>query len=131
MSEEGKPSWEDYMAGSILTCGVVWAWSMIMGLIQRSTQGSLGFAVAAFSYVVYAMGGAMASYIVSRKATRRHLVVGVKMGLASWGANMLIVFPFLSERSPGAMVVLLVSLLAGSVAGALTRGKLAGRRGRG
>ena len=73
-----------------------------------------------FSFIVYLLGGAIASYIiVRRKPTEKPIFEGIKVGIGTIIILVLIVFPRSEKRSLGATLAVMASTFIGSLLGTL------------
>jgi len=69
------------------------------------------------SYVVFVAGGAVASYIVCRRAGSNHLFVGLKVVGLAWIFSA-VFMPATSEASIDLALVMLVCFVIGGLSGA-------------
>lgn len=111
---ERKPNLYDYVAGAMLASGFVWTWAQVLPYLLWVPQTLLVVA----SYVIYLSGGIVASYLVCRRASSRHLFVGIKLAALTWGSSVFTMLSIVTEPTVELVVALLVIFVAGGVAGA-------------
>lgn len=113
---EGKrpPTATDYMAGAMLANGFVWIWTQALPYLSWVPYGLLAEA----SYLIYLSGGAVASYLVCKRAASGHLVVGIKVAGVSWLISLVLLLSNVAEPTPGLALALLVCFMMGGIAGA-------------
>jgi len=114
MGREKEPTLEDYAAGSMLGSSFVLTWGLILSTFQQPATAPLLFTV---SYIVYSIGGGIASYLVSGRGDGRHLTIGLRVSIGAWILSML----FFKSLTPGSLIALLSSLFLGGIIGSLTR----------
>ena len=115
MSEdERKPTLTDYMAGAMLANGFVWISRQALPYFAWVPTNLLADAL----YVIYLSGGILASYLVCRKASSKHLLVGLKVGAVTWIFSIFFLLSLTFENILGFTFVLLIIYAAGGIAGA-------------
>jgi hypothetical protein len=122
MIAEKKPKLEDYFAGAALANSLVWLTLGIMTLWEMNLKD-----LAILGPLLYAAGATISGYLVSRKATKNQLKVGLITGLGAFIFHVY-VFVGLFELFMGTRVLSLVDhllifavLMAGAVLGSFLR----------
>jgi hypothetical protein len=115
--EVRKPTLTDYMAGGMLTNGVVWVWSMFLTYVLRVQTSQTSIVVLLISYLVYLGGSVAASYLVCQRTTSNHIMVALKTSAAGWIFTLFFMFSYV-EVSLGTVVILLVTFGVGGFIGA-------------
>lgn len=110
MKQETAATLTDYLAGAMISFGSVYFW-----LLLTSKTNSIFLSL--ISILIYVFGAIASSYFVGRKARSRHLFVGVKTALISWGFTITSLYS-ISKITPSFMVLLLICFLTGSIIGA-------------
>ena len=117
MSEEERtPTLTDYMAGAMLANGFVWMPRLTLPYFARAGVPAPLLADALF--LIYLSVGIVSSYLVCKKATSKHLFVGLKFGAVAWVFSIFFLLSSTFENILGFAFVLLVIYAAGGVAGA-------------
>ena len=115
MSEgEKAPTLTDYLAGAMLANGFVWIWAQALPYLSGIPLTLLALA----SYIIYVSGGIVASYLVGKRASSRHLAVGLKFAVVTWAFSIVLMLSIATEPTVGLAIALLVCFAAGGVAGA-------------
>jgi len=112
-----EPNINDYVAGAMLANGVVWIWMQALSVFRDYASQVPPALLADISYVVYILGGYLASMQVCKRADQKHLIVGAKLAAASWVMGVFIMFTLAPEPDARLMVALLVCFAAGCVLG--------------
>jgi hypothetical protein len=107
-SDDRSPTYTDYIAGVILTNGLA-VMSLNVAVYVTSLSGLL--------LPFWVFGSAAASYLVSSRTTRGHLMVGVKTAVASTIVGILMI-PAFTGAELDAVVPVLACYLVGGVLGA-------------
>ena len=76
MATEKKPDLRDYFAGAALANSLAW-----LTLAATTVSGIDPLTLAWLSPFLYALGAAIAGFLVSRKASQNQLKIGLKSGL--------------------------------------------------
>jgi len=118
LSEEKRLSFYDYLAASTFACAFVWIWGIFLGRIPQLPEKTMAMIVL-LSFLVYMLGGAIASYLILRRSTGKPLHEGIKVGLGAIAILILIVFPHSAKRSLEATIAVMVSTFLGSILGTL------------
>ncbi len=79
MATERKPKVEDYFAGAALANSLVWLTLGIATLSETNPQN-----LTLLSLLLYVAGAIISGYLISRKATKDQLKVGLKTGLGAF-----------------------------------------------
>lgn len=115
MSEgEKSPNLTDYLAGAMLANGFVWIWAQALPQLSWIPQTLLAEA----SYIIYLTGGIVASYMVCKRTSSRHLFVGIKFAAITWVFAVILMLSISTEPTIGLAIAFLVIFAAGGVAGA-------------
>lgn len=115
---ERIPNTNDYLAGAMMANGIVWVWNQAIGAMPNLFSQVPPGVLADISYVVYLLGAILASNQVCRRASSKHLIVGVKSGLVSWVLSLIIMISLAPNPTMGLAMSLLLLFLSGGVAGA-------------
>ena len=116
-----KPILLDYLAGGVLTSGLVWGWLQII----NSIPNQIAFYIHA---PILAVLSSISSYIVCIKTSKDHLNVGVRTALSSWLFSVLFFLIFAFEFDLNFLLILLVSYMVGALGGAYIALKEAAQR---
>lgn len=119
MVSKGKdmPELADYLAGAILANGIIWIWGLLLASFRGFFSRFPPVLLADISYLLYLTAGSISSYLVSYRASRKHLIVSLKAAGLSWLLSLLLMLSIVSRPTLGLSLVLLVCFLAGGVAG--------------
>ena len=115
---ERKPTTNDYLAGATLANGIVWIWNQALGAMPNIFSQVHPSILANISYVVYLLGAILAANQVCRRASSKHLIVGIKSALFSWALSLLVMLSMAPNPAIGLALSLLLCFLAGGVVGA-------------
>ena len=119
MSEEPRnPNLTDYMAGTMLANGFVWIWSMILTYFPDLISRIPIVILAVIAYAIYISGSAVSSYLVCKRTSSNHLMVGLKLASLAWLFSLIMMLSSTTGPTLGTAVMLLVCYLAGGLAGA-------------
>jgi peptidoglycan/LPS O-acetylase OafA/YrhL len=127
--ETNKLTLTDYLAGAVLANGFVWIWAMVLGYLQAPSQTDGDALLGLLSYVVFVAGGAVASYLVCKRAGSNHLFVGLKVVGLAWIFSA-VFMPATSEASINLALVMLVCFVIGGLSGTYLARRMS-LRGRG
>lgn len=108
LNSKREPSIIDYLAGGMLASGILYFWPQVVSIIP---------ALAWLSMLVYIMSGIVSSYFVCSKASRSHLMAGMKNAVVSWIFSMVLLITIIETPSIGFALTLLISLIIGGVMG--------------
>ncbi len=118
MSEEPRnPTITDYMAGVMLANGIVWIWAMALATFSDFFSKIPYVILAAIAYVIYISGATLASYLVCKRTSSKHLVVGLKLAGLAWFFTLIMMLGSTTGPTPALAIVLLVCYGAGGMAG--------------
>jgi hypothetical protein len=119
LSEEPRnPTLTDYMAGTMLANGFVWIWSMILTYFPDPISRIPIVILAVTAYAVYISGSAVSSYLVCKRTSSNHLMVGLKLAGLAWLFSLIMMLSSTTGPTLGSAVMLLVCYMAGGLAGA-------------
>ena len=113
-----RPRIEDYVAGAILGSSIAWMWLLGLSLFNPDLVSAT-----ALTFIVYMGDSALVTCLVAGRASHGHVMIGLKMGVAIWILNMLLLFLSLgtSGISRGVLLFLGSFLLGGVIGGFLSR----------
>ncbi len=118
MSEEPKnPTITDYMAGVMLANGIVWIWAMALAAFSDFFSRIPYIILAFIAYVIYILGSTLASYLVCKRTSSKHLVVGLKLAGLACFFTLIMMLGSTTGPTPALAIVLLVCYGAGGIAG--------------
>ena len=118
MSEEPrKPTMTDYMAGVMLANGIVWIWAMALATFSDFFSRIPNIILAFIAYVIYILGSTLASYLVCKRTSSKHLVVGLKLAGIAWFFSLIMMLGSTTGPTPALAIILLVCYGVGGVAG--------------
>ncbi len=118
MSEEPRnPTMTDYMAGVMLANGIVWIWAMALATFSDFFSRIPYIILAFIAYVIYILGSTLASYLVCKRTSSKHLVVGLKLAGLAWFFSLIMMLGSTTGPTPALAIVLLVCYGAGGIAG--------------
>lgn len=112
--EDRVPTFFDYAAGAMLANGFVWIWYQALPYLPWVPATIL----ADLEYLSFLLGAILSSYLVCRRASSKHLSVGLKVAAAASALNFFFVLSSNIENVIGFAVVVLVIFAVGGVAGA-------------
>jgi len=119
MSEREKtPNFNDYLAGVMLANGFIWILLLVLGFFSSIFTRIPIFLLAGATYIIYLSGGIISSYLVSKRATSRHLAVGLKLAVLSWVLSIVLIPNLGMKSSIGVALTTLVCFLIGGATGA-------------
>jgi hypothetical protein len=119
LSEEPRnPNLTDYMAGTMLANGFVWIWSMIHTYFPDLISRIPIVIQAVIAYAIYISGSAVSSYLVCKRTSSNHLMVGLKLAGLAWLFSLILMLSSTTGPTLGTAMMLLVCYLAGGLAGA-------------
>ena len=111
------PTINDYLAGAILANGFIWAWNLILHHFRAALFKLPILLLADISLIIYLLAGGVPAYLVSMRASRRHLIVSLKVAALSWILSLLLILSTFDKPTIGLAATLLACFLLGSVAG--------------
>ncbi len=118
MREEPRnPTITDYMAGVMLANGIVWIWAMALATFSDFFSRIPYVILAFIAYVMYILGSTLASYLVCKRTSSKHLVVGLKLAGLAWFFSLIMMLGSTTGPTPALAIVLLVCYGAGGIAG--------------
>lgn len=127
MSQEDikKPNLNDYMAGALLSNGVIWIWVMAANLIQPNMPLENSFILGLITFIVFICAGAIASYLVSKRSSSDHFKVLLKLVATELVFSIIFILSFVNP-SIELVAVLFFSFIVGGLAGVYlaVRGRL-------
>ncbi len=112
--EERAPNLYDYLAGAILANGFVWIWAQILPHLKRIPATLLAEA----SYIIYLAGGIATSYLVCKRTSSKHLLVGIKLAVLTWVFSIFLMLNIAADPTFGLAIALFIIFMGGGVAGA-------------
>lgn len=123
----GQPD-SDFMAGAMLANGIVFVWMQALSVFRGYTSQLPPWVLVNFSYVIYILGGYVASRQVTKRTKREHLKAGLKTAGYSTVMALLIISSLDSGLDIGFAAVLGICFFAGSVLGSYmeTKARLSG-----
>ena len=111
MAKERKPSYTDYIMGTILSYSLVYIW--LNDFVNKMPEMHI-----LVSVVVYYLIGTLSSFLVCRKTTEAHLSVGVKMGLLSQVFTVFTMYVVTGTLNMVLFFIILICFLLGGATGA-------------
>ena len=111
MAKERKPSYTDYIMGTILSYSLVYIW------LNDFVNKMPGMHILV-SVVVYYLIGTLSSFLICRKTTEAHLSVGVKMGLLSQVFTVFTMYVVTGTLNMVLFFIILICFLLGGATGA-------------
>jgi len=111
LAKERKPSYTDYIMGTILSYSLVYIW--LNDFVNKMPEMHI-----LLSVVVYYLIGTLSSFLVCRKTTEAHLSVGVKMGLLSQVFTVFTMYVVTGTLNMVLFFVILICFLLGGATGA-------------
>ena len=112
---DSRPTLFDYFAGALLANGISWMWISSLGYLSAAFSTSV---LAELSYVVYIAIGILASFLVCRRTSSRHISVALKLVAIEWIFSLVMIMSYLDQPTTGMALALLVCFLMGGIAGA-------------
>ncbi len=107
MSEEQRnPTITDYMAGVMLANGIVWIWAMALATFSDFFSKIPYIILAFIAYVIYISGATLASYLVCKRTSSKHLVVGLKLAGLAWFFSLIMMLGSTTGPTPTLAIVL-------------------------
>lgn len=122
---ERTPNRNDYLAGGMLANGVIWFWNQALATI--SVFSKIPSSIMAYiTFIVYFLGAIIASNLVCRRASSKHLIVGIKFALISWFLSIIIMLSMVTQPTLGYAFFLLILFLGGGLTSSylVTRSRL-------
>ena len=107
----------DYMAGAMLANGIVWIWAMAQTTFSDFFSQIPYITLALIAYVIYIFSPTLASYLVCKRTSSKHLVVGLKLAGLAWFFSLIMMLGSTTGPTPALAIVLLVCYGAGGMAG--------------
>ncbi len=118
MSEEPRnPTITDYMAGVMLANGIVWIWAMALATFSDFFSRIPHVILAFIAYVIYILGSTLASYLVCKRTSSKHLVIGLKLAGLAWFFLLIMMLGATTMPTPALAIILLVCYGVGGMAG--------------
>ena len=115
MSEgERAPNLYDYMAGAMLANGFVWIWAQILPHLK----GVPATLLAGASYIIYLAGSITTSYLVCKRTSSKHLLVGIKLAALTWVFSLFLMLNIAANPTFGLAIALFTIFMGGGIAGA-------------
>jgi len=112
-----NPTMTDYMAGVMLANGIVWIWAMALATFSDFFSRIPYVLLAFIAYVIYILGATLASYLVCKRTSSKHLVVGLKLAGLACFFSLIMMLGSTTGPTPALAIVLLVCYGAGGIAG--------------
>lgn len=118
MSQEDvrKPNLNDYMAGALLSNGIIWMWAMATNLLQPLMSPEDGFILGLVTFIVFIGAGAIASYLVIKRSSSNHLKVLLKLVFSELIFSIIFILSFVNP-SVELISVLFFSFIIGGLVG--------------
>ena len=116
-AEQRNPTMTDYMAGVMLANGIVWIWAMALATFSDFFSRIPYVLLAFIAYVIYILGATLASYLVCKRTSSKHLVVGLKLAGLACFFSLIMMLGSTTGPTPALAIVLLVCYGAGGIAG--------------
>ncbi len=111
------PNVSDYLAGAILANGFIWTWNLILRQFRIPLSKLPLMLLADVSFIIYLLAGGVSAYLVCMRASRRHLIVSLKVSFLSWLLSILFILSMALKPLIGSIIIFLLCLHAGGVAG--------------
>jgi putative membrane protein (TIGR04086 family) len=73
--------------------------------------------LAFIAYVIYILGSTLASYLVCKRASSKHLMVGLKLTGLAWFFSLIMMLGSTTVPTPTLAIILLVCYGVGGIAG--------------
>ena len=112
-----KPNLFDYLAGALLTNGIIWTWTMAMNYLVSAVPSFNLDILVAVTFLVFIVGSAVTSFLVCRRASSGHLNVGLKLAIVDFVFSITFMLSMV-DPSVGLLVTLLICFFSGSFLGA-------------
>jgi hypothetical protein len=110
--KERTPSFYDFFAAAILANGIALLWDYVLSVIPSFILLSLP---------VYIMAGFVSSYLVCKRTTKKHLIVGFKTVVGASLMSILMIGSVATEINVGTVFILIACyFIGGTVAAYLT-----------
>jgi len=116
--QKRQPNLNDYLAGGLLSNGLVWMWIIALGYLANLSPTLSPAILADLSYVMYLVAGGLASYLVCKRAYSRHIVVAFRLVAIEWVFTVMLMLSMAAEPSIGMAVALLICFTMSGIAGA-------------
>ncbi|MCW4050274.1 MAG: hypothetical protein NWE89_11135 [Candidatus Bathyarchaeota archaeon] len=105
MSDQSKkPSTTDYMAGAVLSYGIVYFWIRVKTLYNAPWI---------LAFVFFYLGGLLPSGMICKRTSRNQLPTGLKSAIISWIFTVVSLLAFTQGNQASFFGVLLVFFLLG------------------
>jgi len=111
LAKERKPSYTDYIMGTILSYSLVYIW------LNDFVNKMPGMHILV-SVVVYYLIGTLASFLVCRKTSEAHLSVGIKVGLLAQVFTVFTMYVVTGTLNIVLFFIILICFLLGGATGA-------------
>jgi len=117
LNNKGMPNIIDYLAGLMLVNGFYYIWMLFLGFVVNIDWFN-DILLADGTLIIYFLGGTIASYLVCKKASLKHLTVGLKFAFIGWIISLMSISSFKIEISLGLAIALLFCNFMGGIFGA-------------
>ena len=115
-----EPKFESYFGAALVACGVAWIWDVISSIYFA---GQVALNLTIISSLVYLEAGFLGAFLLARKLTKNHMLIGLRAGFSAFLMNLafrLILFE-LTEALWGVIVYLISFTIGGLLAGLLAK----------
>ena len=112
------PTLTDYVAGAMLANGFVWIWIQLLGNLRNFFSNFSQILLADITYIIYLAGSILASYLICKRASTGHLIVGIKFAGSAWVLSLFFMLSMIEQPTLGLAITFLLCFLSGGIAGA-------------
>ena len=118
MSQEDvkKPNLNDYMAGALLSNGIIWMWAMAVNTLQPFIPMEVGFILGLVTFIFFIGAGTIASYLVVKRSSSDYLKVLLKLVASEIIFSIIFILSFVNP-SIELITVLFFSFIVGGFFG--------------
>ncbi|MBS7620253.1 hypothetical protein KEJ21_06390 [Candidatus Bathyarchaeota archaeon] len=111
-----KPNLNDYMAGALLSNGIIWMWAMAVNILQPFMPTEDGFILGSVTFIVFIGAGIIASYLVIKRSSSDYLKVLLKLVASEIIFSIIFILSFVNP-SVELITVLFFSFVVGGLVG--------------
>ena len=116
-SRKGRPNISDYLAGAILTNGLIWAWLQILAYFYSSFSEYTLILFTYASLIIYFLAATLSSYLVCSTTKSQHLIAGLKLSVLAWIFSIFFMIAYFENQSIFTAIIFLFCFFAGGIVG--------------
>ena len=110
------PNFYDYFAGGMISNGIFWTWSRLLGYLIEIVQEPLIEVMLLYSsIIIYIISGMVSSFLVCKRTESKHYEVSFRLSIISWIFSIFSMVFILNEISIVMSIAILICYIFGGL----------------